>query len=122
MKQTYRAQQGFTLIELMIVVAIIGILAAIALPAYQNYIERGEHARGISEMSAARVIVAENLFAGEDDACDGAAGNAGAQDDVTCNNGDQTLTHAIHPNAIQTWTYNAGDAEGVLWATTPWNN
>jgi len=121
MKQNRRAQKGFTLIELMIVVAIIGILAAIALPAYQNYIERGNHAKGISEMSAARVIVAENLFLGEADACDGDAGTVGGLD-VTCNNEDQTLSSLEnHPNAIITWTYDADD-EGVEWEITPWND
>jgi len=55
-----RIHQGFTLIELMIVVAIIGILAAVALPAYQDYTVRAKVTEGLSLSGAAKVAVAEN--------------------------------------------------------------
>ncbi|OEZ28828.1 pilin [Variovorax boronicumulans] len=53
-------QKGFTLIELMIVVAIIGILAAVALPAYQDYTVRAKVTEGLSLAGAAKTAVAEN--------------------------------------------------------------
>ena len=52
-------QKGFTLIELMIVVAIIGILAAIAIPAYQDYTVRSKVSEAITGMSAAKVAISE---------------------------------------------------------------
>jgi type IV pilus assembly protein PilA len=54
-----KVQQGFTLIELMIVVAIIGILAAIAIPAYQDYTVRAKVSEPMTFLDAAKVSVAE---------------------------------------------------------------
>jgi len=54
-----KVQQGFTLIELMIVVAIIGILAAVAIPAYQDYTVRAKVTEGLSLAAAAKTGVSE---------------------------------------------------------------
>ena len=64
--KTKRFGMGFALIELMIVLAIVGVVAAYAIPAYQDYLARSRVGEGLSLASSARLAVAENAASGSD--------------------------------------------------------
>ena len=104
-----KAQQGFTLIELMIVVAIIGILAAIAIPAYQSYIAKSQASEAFSLNDGLKTPITE--FVGES-----AAGTACSGMDVTGSNlagkyGDTAISGNT-PDCVATYTFTQGQNSG----------
>ena len=109
-------QKGFTLIELMIVVAIIGILAAIALPAYQDYTIRAEVSEGVVQASAAKATMAENLTAGVT-ACNGVSTGTVGITTITCSGNAIGVSVAASTTVAFTLT-GTSVSGGTTWACT----
>jgi type IV pilus assembly protein PilA len=93
-------QQGFTLIELMIVVAIIGILAAVALPAYQDYTKRAKMSEVVLAASACRTSITEVYQSGS-------ASNAPGQNGWGCESGAGTSNPSVTTKYVAAVTTSA---------------
>jgi type IV pilus assembly protein PilA len=102
-------QKGFTLIELMIVIAIIGILAAIAIPAYQDYTVRAKVSEGLMLAGAAKLAVAETYDSSGSYAADN---NAYGLPDAASITGSNTASVSVSSAGVITINYAASGIGG----------
>jgi prepilin-type N-terminal cleavage/methylation domain-containing protein len=113
-------QKGFTLIELMIVIAILGILIAIALPAYQDYAVRTKNTECLNVAAAAKLAVADTFQADRAFPADNAAAGYSFVASSYCasvdiaNNVVTTVTQATGADQLATFTLTAATAAGRL--------